>query len=113
MNGEESILARNLTAVSMVICSSTVSLNFDPTWVSSGVVAGSISAEIMAERQQFPVSEIAKAVSGAVSSVLSKINARVEESDVDSVDDFDHPLPPPKRRKKDKGKAVKSRYISY
>ena len=30
-----------------------------------------------------------------------------------SVDDFDHPLPLPKRRKKDKGKAVKSRYISY
>ena len=36
-----------------------------------GEVAGSTSAEIMAERQQFPVSEIAKAVSGVVSSVLS------------------------------------------
>ena len=51
----------------------------------------------MAKRQIFPVAEIAKAVSGAVTSVLSKFN-----DDEDSSDDFVESRP--KRQKKDSGK---------
>ena len=64
----------------------------------------------MAAKQQIPVSQIAEAGSGAVTSILSKLNATVAAKDSeDSADDFE-PLarsPKPKRMKKDKGKYVR------
>ena len=50
---------------------------------------------------QLPVDEIAKAVSGAVTSVLSKISTRDGSSDLDK---SAFQVPHPKKRKGNKGK---------
>lgn len=58
------------------------------------------------ERQRVPVEEIARAVSGAVASVLSKINSPSVEEAADSADDFeDQPKPPFLKRRKIGGKG--------
>ena len=65
----------------------------------------SVTSAARMERQKFPVAKIARAVSGAVTSVLSKINAgdATDDAAYDSADDFEQP-PPSKRRKQDKSK---------
>ena len=62
-------------------------------------------------KKQLPVAEIAEAVSGAVTSVLSNITGPpTGESavDTDSADEFEERAT--KRRKKDKGKYVRESY---
>ena len=62
-------------------------------------------ANIMASSSRLPVDEIAKAVSSAVSSVLSKIRRDDEKSSADSSgEDFQTPQPPLPKRKKMAGK---------
>jgi len=66
----------------------------------------------MVERQQLQVSEIAKTVSGALTSVLSKLTTGVAAvSDKPSSDELEQPLTPPrpKRRKRDKEKYDKGK----
>ena len=70
----------------------------------------------MADKQQLSISENAEAGSGAVASVLSKLNARAaEKGSEDSSDDFEQLARPPKPRKmkKDKGKYVRTSYSPY
>lgn len=52
------------------------------------------------EKAKLPVEEIAKAVSGAVSSVLTQLLEKEGQSTLQSDDDFEIPQPSPVKKKR-------------